>query len=303
MDEKRWRYRCQFTTPSNLQKDTRIFLVFEGLDTYAKVHLNDTAILETDNMFLSHHIDVTNLVQGEAANHLAIDFEPAIPRAKEVRDAHPEHHFLASLGGSERLAVRKAQYHWGWDWGPACASAGPWRPVRLETFRSRIKDTSMQYKLDSGLKSCTGEVSVEVDGHPNDTVRVILRTPEGNPVVDTTCGIDSNGHAQTNFALENPLLWYPHGYGDQPLFYLDTELLVDGATVHLVTKRIAFRKAELVQEPDKYGKSFFFRINDIDIFAGGSCWIPGESFLPRLTPDDYREWLKLMIQGNQIMTR
>lgn len=161
----------------------------------------------------------------------------------------------------------------------------------------------MLYKLEDDLKACEGSVSVEVDGHPGDTIQVVLRNPEGTSVFATTCELDGNGPATANFKLDSPALWYPYGYGKQPLYQLETEVLVDGAAVHQVTKKVAFRRAELVQEPDRYGKSFFFRINNVDIFAGGSCWIPGESFLPRLTPDDYRAWLRLMVEGNQIMTR
>lgn len=303
VDEKGWRYQCEFKTPSNIEQEARVFLVFEGLDTFAKVYLNDKIILESDNMFLSHHVDVGDFLQPAGENILAIDFEPAITRGKEVRDAHPEHQFLRTLGGSERLAVRKAQYHWGWDWGPACASAGPWRPVRLEYFRSRIKDSYLQYKLADDLKTCEGSISVEFDGHPGDAIKVVLRSPEGVSVFATTCELNGNGPATTNFKLDSLALWYPYGYGKQFFYQLETELLVGGVSVHQVTNKVAFRRAELVQEPDNHGKSFFFRVNNVDIFAKGSCWIPGDSFLPRLTPDDYRAWLKLMVEGNQIMTR
>lgn len=77
----------------------------------------------------------------------------------------------------------------------------------------------------------------------------------------------------------------------------------DSQKLDAKTKKTGFRKSELVQNGDSHGKSFFFRINNVDIFCGGSCWIPADSFLPRITAAKYREWLKLIIEGNQIMAR
>lgn len=302
-DDKHWTYRSEFTTPSNLQPSTRVALVFEGLDTFATVRLNDTVILTSDNMFLSHRVDITKLIRPGGTNSLAIDFEPAIAKSQEIVDAHPEHRFLATLGGGNRCAARKAQYHWGWDWGPALASCGPWRPVRLETYNSRVEDVNAKYTLDDTLKSCVINISAQVDGSKGDKVNLALRSPESDIIFETSCDVDDDGNASAQFTLENPSLWYPFGYGKQNLYQVDAELLVQDSPVHQVTKRIGFRRAELVQEPDEFGKSFFFRVNNVDIFAGGNCWIPGDSFLPRLSAKDYRHWLQLMVDGNQIMTR
>ena len=77
----------------------------------------------------------------------------------------------------------------------------------------------------------------------------------------------------------------------------------EGVKLDTWQKKSGFRRSELVQKDDRYGQSFYFCINNVDIFCGGSCWIPADNFLPRATPDVYRSWLKLMIEGNQIMTR
>lgn len=253
--------------------------------------------------FIAHHIDVTGCLRSNAPNTLQIDFDSALLRGRAVQNAHAEHRYLASLGSPERLAVRKAQYHWGWDWGPAFATAGPWRPVRLETYCSRIEDISIEYALDDNLRNCRGTIYARVDGHTGDKVRLALRKLDGDLVFEVVGVVGAEGLAQTQFALQEPSLWYPHGYGDQYCYFLDGELIVGHAAVQLVTKKISFRRAELIQEVDSYGKSFYFRINGVDVFAGGSCWIPADSFTPRLSLDKYRKWLALMVEGNQIMIR
>lgn len=255
-------------------------------------------------MFVSHRVEVTQLLKPEfALNRLEITFESAQVRAREIRNSHPEHNYIAHLGEVERMSVRKAAYHWGWDWGPKLMTTGPWRPVRLERYSSRVDDLWIEYSLNDTLDDCNGVIFAKIDGNADDEVKLSLRSPEGNSVYETRSLRNHSGNIQTTFALKKPDLWYPHGYGAQSRYFLDAELFRDGIKVHHVTRRIGFRQALLIQEPDLDGKSFYFRLNGVDIFAGGSCWIPADNFIPRLSSNAYRQWVRLMVDGNQIMTR
>jgi hypothetical protein len=89
-----------------------VVLVFEGLDTFATVRLNDQVILESDNMFVPYRIDVTERLKPDSPNELEIVFGSARLRAIEIKDSHPEHKWVGFNGDMARLAVRKAQYHW-----------------------------------------------------------------------------------------------------------------------------------------------------------------------------------------------
>ena len=54
------------------------------------------------------------------------------------------------------------------------------------------------------------------------------------------------------------------------------------------TKTIGFRRVRLVEErlKDQEGLSFFFEINNVPIFCGGSNWIPADSFLTTYVAHD-----------------
>ena len=108
--EHSWTYQTTFSAPE-VPNGASVYLLFEGLDTLAHVRLNDVSILESENMFLSHRVDITSTVKS-GANTLRIDFESALLRGRELEKQHQEHRFLAHNGESGRLAVRKAQYHW-----------------------------------------------------------------------------------------------------------------------------------------------------------------------------------------------
>lgn len=201
-------------------------------------------------------------------------------------------------------------------------TAGPWRPVRLEVSAAYIEDVHVKYDLCEDLSVVQGNVQVEADG-PFDEARLSIRfqnnlvfssvavaSPEDRVNIAFTIGTwtlqPSSPHCMAladHILLEDPKVWYPAGYGDQPLYDVSVDIVKNGDILDSWTRRTGFRRSELVQDHDTHGQSFFFRVNNIDVFCGGSCWIPADNFLPRIDPDKYRKWLQLMVEGNQIMTR
>jgi beta-mannosidase len=311
-----WTYKSSFPNPKDLAPGSRTDLVFEGLDTFATVTLNGHTILEADNMFLEYRVDVTSHLRDSSSdvgpeNVLEMVFAPALHRGRELVKQHEhEHDFIAHQTENSRLPVRKAQCHWGWDWGPILTTAGPWRPVFLESYRVRIDDVWWLGQVSEDLKTVEGKLYARVDGaqqarHETGKVKFELLLGEKALFQPQECHIDQDGTATTDFTLGNPALWYPHGYGEQPLYTLKATFSPadDSAASTPKIKTTGFRRCELIQEPDQYGKSFYFRINGIDVFCGGSNWIPADSLLPRISESEYRKWMELMVEGGQIMTR
>lgn len=179
---------------------------------------------------------------------------------------------------------------------------GPWRAVRLETSQARIEDLRVDYEVDLNLNAVSGTITAAVEGVSAETVEFYASL--GNQkVFAETANIDRNGKAQVSFRISEPHLWYPHGYGEQPLYDVTAVVKMGGNELHKISKKTGFRKGELIQEPDKIGKTFYFRFNGIDIFCGGSDWIPADSFTPRISKDKYRRWLEMMVDGYQVMIR
>ncbi|KAK6221765.1 glycosyl hydrolase family 2 [Colletotrichum tabaci] len=306
--EKTWVYRASFATPASFSDapGSVTDLVFEGLDTFAKVTLNGTEILRSDNMFLSHRVGVLRLLKrgGGGENVLEIVFDPALLRGRQLLEEHAhEHRFIARQTEPGRIPLRKAQYHWGWDWGPILVTAGVWKPVFLEHYVARLEDVWVRSEVGADLKSASGQVIVQTAG--SGAAKVSVKFALNDEVVfERDLDVTEDGTAQTDFCLENPQLWYPLNTGPQTLYTI-TATLHDpsGTPLTSQTKRTGFRRAELIQEPDSLGKSFYFRINNVDVFAGGSCWIPADSFHASIEPARYRAWAGLMAASNQNMLR
>ncbi|KAK4235763.1 hypothetical protein C8A03DRAFT_46150 [Achaetomium macrosporum] len=311
--EQTWHYRITFTASADRRgPGAKVDLVFEGLDTLATVTLNGEVILESDNMFVEHRVSIGELLIDETANTLKIVFEPARRRGLELVKTHPDHNFIVHQTEVSRGPVRKAQYHWGWDWGPILLTCGPWKPVRLESYVNRIEDIRVDYDLRMSQGSPTvleatiqahvvdPAAAVEVELFRPGELTAALRDRKKSPH-----GAQSWLYTSSILGMENPPLWWPRGYGPQQSCKLRLRSIAsDGSTVLAEEHQtLGFRKVELIQEKDQFGKSFYFRINGVDVFCGGSCWIPADSFLPRISPQRYRDWIELLAEGNQNMVR
>lgn len=272
-------------------------LVFDGLDTFTTVRLNGVDILKTENMFISHRINITSHLRDE--NTLEIEFDSTLSRGRKLLEEHShEHTFYVRQTEMSRVPVRSAQYNWGWDWGPITLTLGPWKPIYLEQYVSRIDDVWVQYQISSDFETISGTIFATVPLSNSGAVNLSICL-EGSSIVNNDCEIDGNGRAKLDFQIKSPSLWNPFGYGHQTLY--EVKAIIHGLDEK--TKKIGFRQVELIQQPDEYGKSFYFRINGVDVFCGGSCWIPADSFLSRVTPEKYRKWMELLKNGNQIMVR
>ena len=276
-----WDFKKTFNITSDQLKSDDAFLFFEGLDTHADVFLNGSRILQTQNMFVGHRVSVKNsLLEGE--NSLYIRFYSPIERMDPARIT-TGHEYPADNDHSEqRLSVynRKAPYHFGWDWGMRLVQMGIWKPISLTFYNSaRIDDLYIKQNKVSkekaelenqieiySLSDTKAIVSVEYSLKNNDSesLNKEIELNKGKNIVSLETVID------------NPQLWMPIGWGEQHLYDFKVNLQIDNIIVDSKQVRTGLRSVRLVQEPDEHGRSFYFEVNGLPIFAKGSNYIPGE---------------------------
>ncbi|RDL42476.1 Glycoside hydrolase family 2 protein [Venustampulla echinocandica] len=293
---KDWVYKCEYQIEP-IRTGEKVDLVFDGLDTFATVALNGKEILKSDNMFVPHRIDVGKML--ENTNELKILFESAFNRGEALREERG--HLLCWNGHYSRVYMRKAQYHFGWDWGPSLVTCGPWRPITIERYFIRISDVDIEIQVAENLKSATIRVGVHVEGSipAGHQVDLDLLDPKGVKLVTKRI---TDGVAI--IPVSNPQLWFPHTHGSQPLYQVVIKIVAPSAEVlDTQSKTIGFRRVRLIQTPLSEGSTFYFEVNNIPMFMGGSNWIPGDNFLPRMTPERYTRLIDLAVQGNQNMLR
>ncbi|KAJ7095340.1 glycoside hydrolase family 2 protein [Mycena belliarum] len=301
--ESRWAFKTEFSVSAAELAAGNADLVFDGIDTFASVTLNGIKILETSNQFLSHRVPVkSHLVVGQ--NDLVLNFDSAYFKGRELEKKHGK--FNLWNGDSSRLHVRKAQYNYGWDWGPVLMTTGPWKPISLHCYENRISDLDVRAQVSESLEvNLTAKVSFpKQQGYTS----FVLRRPDGSIEVSRSKMPTDDGNCEATFRFPSGQLqlWYPVNYGHQPLYTVEVNITdLEGNTLDSQVQKIGLRRVRIVQEKliDEDGLTFLFEVNNIRMFCGGSNWIPADSFLTNVTAERYRAWLQLMVDGNQNMIR
>src|SRR3989449_552800 len=300
-----WEYQTTLNATVELLRYEQIELVFEGLDTYANVFLNDASLLNADNMFRTWRVDCKRLLK-PGANTLRIRFRSPINEVLPIM-AKMKYELPASNDQGEKTSphTRKAPYQYGWDWGPRFVTSGIWRPVYLEAWDiARIADLHiLPGEIRANLAKLTAEVEVIAETNTDATVvldNLTDKTLAAQRRVNLTPGTN---RVALNITVPHPALWWPNGLGAHPLYIFKARLLIKGKRIDETTTRTGLRALELKQQRDESGKSFTFVINGVPVFAKGGNWIPADSFPSRISKDRYRKLLGAVRDTNMNMLR
>ena len=297
-----WEYRTTIQATPDLLKHKNIELVFEGLDAYAKVYLSEQLVLTADNMFREWRVKVKPVLK-PGANQLRVVFPSPIKAAAEiaVTDKWREQTHTA-----EKTYIRKAAYEYGWDWGPRFVTSGIWRPAKLELWdAARISNLHIaQRDVTSTVAHLVAQVEVTASEDSNGKVTLDYLHAEKKVGVSRTVALHTGtNHIDFPVEIENPQLWYPAGYGAQPIYQFNAHFNAGNRTEDQASMRTGLRSIVLRRELDQWGRSFEFIINGIPVFGKGADVIPFDSFPSRITPEDYRRILQSARDANMNMIR
>ena len=305
IEKKDWEYRTIFTVgPQTLEREN-VELVFEGLDTYANVYLNEQLVLKADNMFRTWRVNVKSALKA-GDNTLRIIFRSPVNEILPVM-AKLNYQLPAPNDQGEKTSpfTRKAPYHYGWDWGPRFVTSGVWRPVSLEAWeRARVGDLQVVVKnISPDVAELTANVEIEAATAGLATILLENLTDKvtaGKQQIKLKPGTNQ---VAFNFTVSKPRLWWPNGLGAQPLYSFRARGIVNGRVTDEKITRTGLRQLELRQQQDEAGKSFMFVINGIPVFAKGGNWIPADSFPTRIDKEKYRFLIKSVRDSNMNMLR
>ena len=300
-----WEYQTTFTVKPGLLSREHLELVFEGLDTYANIFLNDQPLLDADNMFRTWRVDCKRALR-PGLNTLRIRFRSPIneilPLMAKMNYQLPSPN---DQGEKTYPYTRKAAYHFGWDWGPRFVTSGIWKPVSIEAWNKlRIADLHVVQE-HVGVDVARLKTEVEVVAAADSDATLIIENAATKGVVarkQVKLASGSN-NLSLAFTIPRPLLWWPNGLGSHPLYTFRARVLINGAMIDQLSTRTGLRSLELRQQADQQGKSFEFIINGVPVFAKGGNWIPADSFPTRVSRAQYRQLLESVRDTNMNMLR
>ncbi|MEJ5051742.1 glycoside hydrolase family 2 protein [Chryseobacterium culicis] len=292
VENEDWDYQTAFIVSSQELKNDNIDLVFNGLDTFSEIYLNGKLLKKTDNMFRKWEIPVKQYLK-TGKNTVRITFKSAVNTGKELAKKVP-----FTMPESPRSFVRKAQYQFGWDWGPRLVTAGIWKDVQLEFWNNAkiitVKD--IQNKTSKAINDLRFDVEIYAENAGDYT----LDLNKIHQKISLKKGINT---ISVPYETKGMKLWQPNGRGEANLYDFEVKLSKDQKNIDGKNIRIGLRTVELVQEKDEKGKSFYFKVNGQPLYIKGTNWIPGDSFSPRMTKEKYQKLIKDTKDANMNMIR
>ncbi len=301
-------------------RGNRAIIRFDSIDTVAEVQINGKTVAKNTNMFSSVVAEIGDNLRG-GINTIRVICYSAEREAQRRADLlpYPVPHSYYPVQSPHRNLVRKVQCHGGWDWGPCLMVAGiygrcsiilsPIGYIEGISFRTLHTEGSL-WNVPVEIRY---NLPLEAPGKPvpADSRSVVVHCrvadPTGTTVVERKTEFrDLQGGVnvlKTEFPVQSPRLWWPAGYGEQPLYTLAVELETKGQRLTTQAKTLAFRDLEVVTQEDSIGRSLTFRVNGRDIWAKGANWIPLDSLPGLQTEDRYRQLLEDMVAANMNMVR
>lgn len=278
-----YEYKTEFAADKALLKSDAVLLRFEGIDTVADVFLNGEKLGHTENMHRTFEFEVKDLLK-EEGNELRVLLHSPTRFIKE------EYKHNVADGSEEAMVgfanLRKTHCMFGWDWGPRLPDAGLWRPVKLLGIeKARVDSVYVTQKHEDGKVTLHFDVDADVyDREALMGYTVLITDPDGK---ETLC----KGSPE-EIVIERPQLWWPNGFGAQPLYTVEVRLYAGGKQVDAWKKRIGLRTLTMHIKKDAYGESFAHEVNGVQVFAMGADYIPEDSIFPRINEARTRELLR-----------
>ncbi len=266
-------------------------LKFDGLDTFCDIYLNGEHIGSTHNMFIQHGFDVSSVLKPRG-NKLEVRFTSPI-KAVEGMPMPRKYAFTP-----DRVRARRMQCTYGWDWVYRFVTMGIYRPVYIE-YRDGLEIEDVYIRtdfLDNYGASLTAEMEFSGFDRP-EIVKAEIFSPD-NVCVFTDEFYADRANVRRHIDISAPELWYPSGYGEQPLYKFRLtsgngtyETLFGIRTVRLLTLKdtpgsdchsMALSASKTsIGSAHTSGEDFFgfaVIVNGVRIFARGANWVPCEPF-------------------------
>jgi beta-mannosidase len=300
LEKKDWIFEKTFDASTEMLTAKHSELILRGLDTYAEVYLNDALLFNADNMFRTWKADVQSYLKPKG-NVLKIYFTSPLTKEKAAAD-----NSYTDLPDGTRMFSRKAQFHYGWDWGPRIVTCGiqdaeiySWSNVKISDVYLKQIDVSAQ------KAQFQAQLGVETDAEKKLTVKIEFGEYKFTQEVFLSAG---SNVVYMDFKIPNPQLWWTHNLGKPYLYDVTTSIIsseIEGLNGILDQKKMKYgiRKIELVQEKDAKGSSFFFRLNGEPIFAKGANMIPLHFFQEKVTSEMTEQLLESTKNSNMNMLR
>lgn len=270
-----WHYERTFTAPEEREN---VYIVFEGVDCIAEYFINGKKIGESEDMLVPYEFEIGDFLK-DGENTVAVNIKSPVVAAH-----YAEFNVNSTMAWGNtpiETAVRRAPHSYGWDIMPRTVTAGLWRDVKLEV---RDKVYFSQLFIKPSLDKCDIIYELKCDWKNLKNLELLFKASCGDDSgFEVSVPVNQNKISRHCVGIENPKLWWPHGYGEPNVYDVTAQIYKDGELVHEEKTHFGLRTVELDRTDTTNGDDgrFRFLINGVEIMCKGSNWVPMDAFHSR----------------------
>lgn len=273
-------------------------LVFNSIDTYGKVFVNDSLVLESGNAFIPHSVQIKKYLK-KGMNEITVVITPPVMHHGEMWENADYH--LPAPNDVHDIAIapytRKPQYQFGWDWALRLNTIGFNKPATLYSYNeNRIVNKSVR------VINVTDD-EAEIEFTVNLAVANDLEYEWSDDMFGDKKILAKEGVLKLKETIPNPILWWPKGQGESYLYFHNFVIGGKDSKIGSVSQHFGVKTSELIQEKDEWGTSYYFKINGRRIFCKGGDYIPQDIFPARVKDEDIVKVVEDMAASNFNMVR
>jgi beta-mannosidase len=312
VEERSWWFKKTFLlTPDQADSTCPVDLILDYVDVYGDIFLNGEYLGCHKSVHYPFKQEIRRFLhRGE--NTLLVRVTTGLERVSDqpqVKEVCTEVRAnRGDRGDYRRVLLRKPQYAFGWDWGPRVATCGLGE-ARLE-FHAPLEIGDLKI-YTSSLEDDKAVLNLEFEVIHHD----ILSTREGQVQISVTDPLRQTVYQDKSdlflragvnpfrrkITLNKPSLWWPRGYGEQPLYKITMQTGDSRATETFAIRTLRLNQDKIDSKPGE--RRFVFEINGVDIFARGANWIPADSLFQRVDDKKYRTLIEEAAEMNFTMLR
>ena len=303
-------YRRTFTAEESLFECEEVLLRFDGIDTLADVYLNEELLGSSCNMHRIWEFEVLDVLKHGKNELKVVIYSPT----KYIKEENEK----VYTGGSHECMkgfphLRKAHCMFGWDWGPRLPDAGIFRDVMLLGIKKArfesvyVTQEHETIRVAEALADKVSKVTLDFDivlelfqDCTDTNVKITVTAPDGTiyePLQQKQDIEADNGDYRV--VIDSPLIWWPRGYGEQPLYTVKAELFDEaGSLLDVWERRIGLRTVTMNTDKDEWGNCFAHEVNGVKIFAMGADYIPEDNLFSRINKERTRKLLSDAAEAN-----
>jgi hypothetical protein len=219
-------YRNEFEVPASFE-GKRLFLNFDGISWKAYVFVNSKKLGSIEGSFIRGQFDVTDLVRPGQKNAIAVLIrkQDHIGTIKEQTAIHPDKN--GGIMGGDNPSFHASV---GWDWIPTIRgrNIGIWNDVYLTaTGGVTLEEPFVTTDLPLPNVSVADiNIQVTVKNHLSEPEDGMLKGSYGDIFFEQEVSLEAgqskkvslNPDTHPVLKMNDPLLWWPKGYGEPHLY-------------------------------------------------------------------------------------